>query len=74
MIRHLLPIINSLIISGKPFEFEGYTNKLREILALRYKWHVSKNLPFDFFEFVSKELMQLFAYTISPEGFKKRMQ
>jgi hypothetical protein len=74
VVRQVIPIINSLIISGQAIPTQKYLNKARELMALRYKWLVSKNLPIDFFEFVAKELMLVCAYTISPEGFKKRMQ
>ena len=74
VVRYVIPIINSLIISGKPIPIQKYLDKVRELIALRYKWQVAKHLPIDYFEFVAKQLMLVCAYTISPDGFKKRMQ
>lgn len=38
VVRYVMPIINSLIISGKSIPVQKYLNKVRELMVLRYKW------------------------------------
>lgn len=54
IIRLVILNLNNLVISGKKLDLEVYMKKMRELVQMRYRWGVSKNLSSEFVSFVAE--------------------